>query len=396
MHSLRMANQISVTNKSSSDPNKLYTTVVDANGRIGCDCRGWTVLKNGKARECKHTKDLVKKYGIATTVQGDYYYAKNMPGGFKPATPISITDPTPTPAKKKGKKSAPKTVGGVRIIDMDDEEITPYVDPMLATPFPEGQTLQNFVKSSEVKHWAMEEKFDGHRVIVAVKDGDVQAWSRPRQGKTALKRDLPPQIATVFATFPTGTYDGELIVPGGMSTDVVDLSNAGTEQFIVFDVLRLLGEDTTKNTYDERREFLTEIFAKQDGEIVMLALSVKPSEKFVKDIWARGGEGAILKRRASHYQPGARSRDYIKIKGCEHIVMTVTGYKAGKNGPHSTVEVRAEDGSTTTVKTLDNDAIRAFDANPDAFIGRKLMIEYQLRTPDGGYRHPRWDRWENE
>ena len=31
----------------------------------------------------------------------------------------------------------------------------------------------------------------------------------------------------------------------------------------------------------------------------------------------------------------------------------------------------------------------------DPAIGRKLRVDYQEVTPDG-YRHPRWDRWEDE
>jgi hypothetical protein len=83
------------------------------------------------------------------------------------------------------------------------------------------------------------------------------------------------------------------------------------------------------------------------------------------------------------------------VKALDTAVMTVTGFEKGENGPHSTVTLVGTDGETT-VKTLNADALRKFAANPKSFIGRKLRIEFQERTPDGGYRHPRWDRWENE
>jgi ATP-dependent DNA ligase len=154
---------------------------------------------------------------------------------------------------------------------------------------------------------------------------------------------------------------------------------------------------TVRESYDARRTYLVEIFKTLDDlTFVKLAESFTPSVKAVEAIWKRGGEGAILKRRLAYYQPGARSRDFIKVKAVATVPMTVLGYEKGKQGPYSTVRVQDADGIETTVKTLDMDALNAFEADPESFIGRTLRIEYQERTPDGLYRHPRWDRWENE
>jgi ATP-dependent DNA ligase len=125
---------------------------------------------------------------------------------------------------------------------------------------------------------------------------------------------------------------------------------------------------------------------------------------FAKIVWARGGEGAILKRRRAAYQAGKRSADFVKVKKTQSATLEVVGFVAGKNGDFSTVELKDADGNTTTVKTKNNAELARFarewaGADPlgrHPALGRSLRIDYSDRTRDGGYENPRWDRWERE
>jgi hypothetical protein len=399
--------EITETYASKSSPGKSYTCICHAaDGKLACNCRGWATKKLGKARTCTHCDKLVSFHGLVTFEKGDYRYA-TPPGQVLPTLqPSGLVSPkrkvVAAQSRRGASQPSPEPVTPVvgrprfNVIPETDDDVAMYVNPMLATPFPDGQTLANFCAGTAHMLWAMEEKFDGHRVVVTVNEGVVKAWSRPRAGKEALVRTLPDHMVVAFSALPTATYDGELMIPGGRSYNVTDGKFAGTEIFVVFDILSMLGQSTLKDSYDKRRSYLTEIFSARPSLVITLAESSEPSVATVQKIWDRDGEGAILKRRAATYVPGARSKDFIKVKALHTAVMTVTGFKAGKLGPHSTVELRGADGSTTTVKTLDNDALRAFAVTPGSFIGRKLRIEYQERTPDGSYRHPRWDRWENE
>ncbi len=405
-----------------SSSNKSYDTYCHTDGKLACNCRGWATKKIGKARTCKHVDALVRKHFLTTTSVGDYRYADALQVTTRGADLLSriLVVPSDVPVKvsavdggtgsatERARRTATSTVGATPIntkkkfntIADPDEDVDAalYVNPMLASPFPEGQTLENFCASGDFNLWAMEEKFDGHRVIVTVNEGVVKAWSRPRVGKAALVRILPEHITKAFAKLPTATYDGEIMIPGGKSYNVTDGKFAGTEIFIVFDILSVLGMSVVAESYDARRAYLKEIFDRVECQSasIDIAKSVVPSVAFVTAIWARDGEGAILKRRAARYQPGARSRDFIKVKALGTLVLNVTGYEAGKNGPHSVVLLGGPNGETAKVKALDNASIRAFDADPDSFIGRAARIEFQERTPDGSFRHPRFDRWENE
>jgi ATP dependent DNA ligase domain len=381
---------------SASSPGKSYEAIVNHEGRLSCNCRGWIIKKNGKARSCSHIDRLVAKHRLPTANMGDYRYvveATSLPAASGPARQLRLVPvaeavellPWPKPLTTHNETS--------RFPGSDEPPPSQVPAPMLASPMPDGYTLETFCQTNAADTWAMEEKYDGHRLVIQVQDGAARGWSR--QG---IERELPIQIKRGFTNFPTGIYDGEILIPGMHSYDVVNGAFAGQEVFVVFDVLSLLNRPTIHETYERRRSYLDTIFAvgSTTRGAIQLAQQFTPSVAAVQAIWDRGGEGAILKRKAGTYQPGYRSRDFVKVKAVHTAVMTVTGYEAKKSGPHSTVVLRGDDGSITKVKTVDNAALRAFDANPQSFIGRKLRIEFQERTPSGNYRHPMWDRFEDE
>lgn len=287
----------------------------------------------------------------------------------------------------------------------------PFISPMLASPMPK-QPID--LSSGE---YAAEEKFDGHRLIVEVSSGQavdlfaegplVQAW-----GRYGIARILPSHITDALAKFPYGIYDGELLAPGKRSYGVTELVNSSDLVFTAFDLLKLFDEDTTDLTYDERRALLEKIFsteALQSPATVLATSRVLYTEEQMRalrnQIWARDGEGLIIKRRRGKYHPGKRTKEFIKIKQLQTAVLTVIGFEASKGtiqdrGRFATVVLRDDGGYQTKVKTLNNVELDRFEKeagpSPHPAIGRRLCIEYQERTPDGSYRHPRWDRWEDE
>lgn len=297
----------------------------------------------------------------------------------------------------------------------------PFIKPMLASPLDRltgkgvTPTWSNAFRNGP---WVAEEKYDGHRLIVEKRgnpsdlfsDTTVMAWSR-----NGLPRLLPRHVREAIGQLPDGTYDGELLVPGGRSFGVTDLSETHRLVFMCFDILELLGNDAMTRPYHERRALLDTMFADERinraSRGVQLAFSwpVSTFEEVTHlrdSIWARGGEGLILKRSGAPYQPGKRSKDFVKIKDLRSAVLRVIGYQPSRgeiidNGRFAIVVLEDEEGNQTTVKARDREALDRIEAAAQLcsgvpFLGRKLRIEYQERTPDGSYRHPRWDRWEDE
>lgn len=274
--------------------------------------------------------------------------------------------------------------------------------------------------------WIAEEKFDGHRLIVSRTATTVKAWSR--QGN---ERSLTTKMLHALEMLPVGIYDGELIVPQGYSSSVSDLSNAGSLVYVVFDLLELLGYETVLKPWKERRELLVEMFSRQeDQSVVTLAktFEVKSWEtvqRLAEAVWTEKGEGLILKDVNAVYRVGKRTKTFLKVKQVQPALLKIIGFAPSEGevmnyGNYGTAVLQDEQGVVVPVKVLD-DKTRAkllkaekaegsqgwrterllsgikvtFHTN-HSWVGRKLHIEYQLRTPDGSYRHPRWDRLEGE
>lgn len=279
-----------------------------------------------------------------------------------------------------------------------------FISPMLASPMPSDLQIRP-------NQYVVNEKYDGHRLIVRVGGSGIQndlfmtgspvrAWSRD-----GLSRILPRHIIDSLSQFPVCVLDGELLVPGKRSYGVTELANSKDLIFIAFDILEMINETTCDIAYHHRRVFLETMFSDKslkDLPGIGLAWSkpvqtVEEIHEASKEVWARDGEGLILKDRNSLYYPGKRPKNvWIKIKQLQSAVLTITGYEYGLLGPYAKVKLIDEDGHQIAVKVRNTALRNQCEANPDSFIGRALRIEFQERTPDGSYRHPRWDRLEDQ
>lgn len=398
---------------SSSSP-QIYTTQINpASGLLSCDCRGWVTKKLGKTRTCKHTKKVIEDEGLLIDERDGQQFVVDPRSGTLTSGEIAHLQRVTAKANAaiaRGEKSAGLTAGNSTPAVVHDSKPqtkpTPalqdhpstFISPMLASKMPEGKDADSFDANHQppMTHWIMEQKFDGHRLVVRVGETGsgviiptVTAWSRLGNPRT-----LPDHLLNLFMNMPVGVYDGELLVPGMHSYDVTAGQNSGSERLVLFDILEVLGHSVMQESYAKRRDYLCEAFRAldDDPEFISIAVQYLPSMKKVREIWDGGGEGAIIKNVNSKYQPGWRTPDWVKVKKVLAATLTVIGFEAGKNGPYSVVKLRDDGtGVETTVKTIDNKTMRQIALNPDAFIGKRLVISYHEKTPNGHWRHPMWD-----
>lgn len=367
----------------SSSGSGTYTTTLATDGKLVCTCKGWLVRRFGQPRHCTHTRRVVAEQTLRIETRGEFVFAVALASG--------VSTPPPQVAATSDSRRPPS--GGAPT--QRDADRAQKAAPMLASAMTTPVTGAAFDQTYGDGEWALEEKLDGHRVIALVTPSGVAAFSRPRAGGTGAKpRELPDCIVAQLRTLAPGIYDGELVVPGGTSSDVVV---RGAELvFVVFDLLELDGESLLHASYADRRHLLLGQLRRLSGTqtCVSTVESVPPTWKGVQAIWARGGEGAVLKRRASTYRPGWRSPDWVKVKASHSAVLEVIGFEAGKSGPCSAFQLRERDsGIETTVKVLGNDLLRQVTARPESFIGKRVVITYQQRTASGTFRHPIFDHF---
>lgn len=265
-------------------------------------------------------------------------------------------------------------------------------------------------------HWVAEQKWDGHRILIRVHpDGSTEAWSR-----TSKSAALPWHIRNVMASLPSGVYDGELC--GGETGKSYDVSTARAQGastaaasglfFFAFDLLvfgrRDLTSEGDKLRYSERRELLEQalgIGVDMEEDVVVLSQvlsdSVRSAEQafnVAAPVWARGGEGLILKETSGLYRPGKRMNTWLKIKKLGSAVVTIIGFEPGLMGERSIAVFQDDESHEIPVKWKDYEFLKDVTANGDAYIreGRRARIEFTERTAAGHYREPRFDRWLEE
>lgn len=203
---------------------------------------------------------------------------------------------------------------------------------MLATPgpIPEGP------------EWGFEVKFDGIRLIAAVTGGRLRLRSRNGKDLTSAFPELAP-LASALGTGPETVIDGELIAAGSGPTTLQSVAPrihrlnptaaviaAHPVRYMVFDLMRHDGRDLTRTPLARRRELLTETLGGSgpwqrsevfdDGPALWQATA------------AQGWEGVVAKRNASTYQPGVRSRDWIKTAHRTTTDVVLVGWRPESGG----------------------------------------------------------------
>jgi len=180
--------------------------------------------------------------------------------------------------------------------------------------------------------WAFEIKWDGYRTIVHIADGAVRLQSTAGHDVTDRWPEFADLAASVNAT--SAILDGELIVfadDGRPRFDLVQRSGVGSDRQAViqfFDVLQVDGTDTIDLAYLGRRRLLDQLVEPGDNWTVP-SFTVGDGAALVAATAEQGLEGVIAKRIDSRYRPGARTKDWRKIKNRTTVELTIGGFTAG-------------------------------------------------------------------
>jgi bifunctional non-homologous end joining protein LigD len=195
---------------------------------------------------------------------------------------------------------------------------------------------QSVATLPEGEDWLYELKLDGYRALL-IKEGDrVQIRSRNDKDLTRMYPRLAARAQKLKAQ--QAVLDGEIVAldaQGRPSFQTLQHRRSNpTHQivFYAFDVLHVNGRDVTAEPLTKRRGRLSAIV----GENTIVRLSQElpgRAETVVEAVRAAGLEGVIAKRKASIYQPGERSSDWVKLKLENQQEFVIGGYRPdGANG----------------------------------------------------------------
>ncbi|MFF5186019.1 ATP-dependent DNA ligase [Streptomyces sp. NPDC000345] len=305
----------------------------------------------------------------------------------------------------------------------------PLISPMLATPGTLPPPAQD-------ARWAYETKQDGQRAVVYLAgDGGVRLRARSGEDITAAYPELGPLGGVLGPT--AAVLDGEVLAldQQGRADFQLLQSRMGLVQapgkaarmaaavpvhLVLFDVLHLRGRSLLRLPYLERRERLEALglagpFWSTPGALVGHGREALEATR------AHGLEGLVCKRIDSVYEPGVRSRAWIKIRNMRTADVLIGGWSPGKGrltglpgavlvgqrtaagglryvGGVGTGWSEAERTELAALLRADATGVCPFDTVPPApgahWVVPRLVgeVRYSTRTRVGLLRQPSWLR----
>jgi len=195
---------------------------------------------------------------------------------------------------------------------------------MLATP---AADLADIARTMP-EEFFVEDKFDGIRAQVHVKDDRVAIYSRTMD---EITHRFPELITPLTNLAIEAIIDGE-IVPArgaqilpfsdlqkrlGRKTIGDDLLRDVPVILVAYDLLYAGGRVLTDDSLEDRRQVLESIVSRQGT--IRVSVAKRVSEVAALDdefdaARARGNEGLMIKSPASFYKPGKRGREWLKVK----------------------------------------------------------------------------------
>ncbi|SES43526.1 bifunctional non-homologous end joining protein LigD [Streptomyces sp. yr375] len=304
----------------------------------------------------------------------------------------------------------------------------PLIAPMLATP----GTLP---PATQDARWAYETKQDGQRAVVYLAgDGGIVLRARSGEDITAAYPELRPLGEALGGT--PAVLDGEILAldEQGRSDFQLLQSRMGLVQapgraarlaatapvhLVLFDVLHLAGRSLLPLPYLRRRSRLTELALDGPCWSTPGAL-VGHGREALEATRAHGLEGLVCKRLDSPYEPGVRSRAWIKIRNMRVADVLVGGWLPGRGrlaglpgavlvGQRSATGLRYVGGVGTGWSEAERTELAAllraaatdvcpFDSVPKSagahWVVPRLVgeVRYSTRTRAGLLRQPSWLR----
>lgn len=259
----------------------------------------------------------------------------------------------------------------------------PWLSPMLceqADEVPDGD------------EWAIEGKLDGWRAVIYIRaNGRISVYGG-RNGNQYTGQ-VPYIEESLLKAMPRDTaLDGELIGGGNGNWNAVQgVMTGGTAHvpsalspalsYVVFDVIKLDGEDMRQKPWCVRREALDKLWTPLGLAHVTKSPWAPASQQAHDAFLNLGLEGSVCKYMAGRYVNG-RSRLWIKIKPQTTCEAKVVGFKPGRKGSRWENKVGAfkvellDNCAETTVKCGTDERHEDATANPDNWLGKIIEITH--------------------
>jgi bifunctional non-homologous end joining protein LigD len=180
--------------------------------------------------------------------------------------------------------------------------------------------------------WLFEVKWDGYRIVARLSAGDPRLRTRKDQDYTERFANVSRELAKALKT-PDCVVDGEVCAldeQGRPSFSAMQQGKPGTPVvYYLFDLLEVEGEPLIDRPLAERRERLEKLLDRRNRTI-LYSEAFEDGEALEAAVTEQGLEGVIAKKADSRYEPGRRSRYWLKKKTRPSQEFLIAGYTKGE------------------------------------------------------------------
>jgi bifunctional non-homologous end joining protein LigD len=178
--------------------------------------------------------------------------------------------------------------------------------------------------------WLFEIKWDGYRAVAYLRGSEPRLVSRNGNDLTDRFSTVARALSTAIKT-PDCVLDGEVCAldEDGRSSFSAMQQGTGTLVYYVFDVLELEGKPLVDLSLEKRRAELERLLDRRN-RTVLLSEAFGDGVSLLEAAAANRLEGVIAKKADSRYEPGRRSRNWLKVKTHGRQEFIIAGYTRGK------------------------------------------------------------------
>ena len=220
---------------------------------------------------------------------------------------------------------APAAVAEIDLTGAKEEKLSGFIEPMAAT-------LSD--KAFRDDDWLFEIKWDGYRVEAVVRDGLAKVFTRNGNDAESYFPKLLTKATWIDAR--EAIVDGEVVAIGADGLPDFSLLQEATggasTRFVyqAFDLLYLDGRSLLGVPLESRKALLKSVLRPDDRRVRFADHVVGEGVAFYAAAKAQGLEGMVAKHRRSTYEPGRRSRSWLKIKIRPEQELVVGGWTPGE------------------------------------------------------------------
>jgi bifunctional non-homologous end joining protein LigD len=220
---------------------------------------------------------------------------------------------------------APASIAEIDLSAAKETKLPGFITPMAATLADKGFRDED---------WLFEIKWDGYRIEAVVKDGTARIFTRNgNDGETYF-----PKLLTnaTWIEAQEAIVDGEVVAIGEDGLPdfslLQELTTGASTRLVyqAFDLLYLDGRSLLNVPLESRKQLLRSVLRPGDRRVRFADHIVTEGIAFLEAARAQQLEGIIAKHRRSIYEPGKRSRTWLKVKVRPEQELVVGGWTPGE------------------------------------------------------------------